>query len=177
MRPMPPGDDGILRARALALARPPADSRIAQTSVELLAFRLGEERYALESRHVREVHPLKNLTRLPCTPAFVLGVVNLRGRILPVLDLKRFFGLPETGLTDLHRIIVVGSNDLEFGVMADMGVGVISIPEESILAAMPTLTDIGAQYVRGVTAERLVVLDVGRILADPGILVHEEVDT
>jgi purine-binding chemotaxis protein CheW len=126
---------------------------------------------------VREVHPLKNLTLLPCTPAFVLGVVNLRGRIVAVLDLKRFFGLPEAGITDLHRVILVGGNDLEFGVLADIGVGMMTIAVDSILAPMPTLTGVGANYIKGVTAERLVVLDVGRILADPGIVVHEEVET
>ena len=81
--------------------------------LELLEFRLASERYAVESRLVQEVHPLRDLTPLPCTPPFVLGIVNVRGRILPVLDLKKFFDLPERGLTDLHRIILVRGNDLE----------------------------------------------------------------
>ncbi|HKB84336.1 MAG TPA: chemotaxis protein CheW [Burkholderiales bacterium] len=166
----------ILRARAQALARPPESTRVAEVSLELLEFRLAEERYALETRYVREVHPLKNLTPLPCTPAFVLGVVNVRGRILPVLDLKKFFGLPENGLTDLHRIILVGGNDLELGVLADIGVDVLTIRVESVQPPLPTLTGIGAEYLKGITAERLIVLDMGRILADPKILVHEEVE-
>lgn len=166
----------ILRARAQALARPPESAQVAQASLELLEFRLAEERYALETRYVREVHPLKNLTPLPCTPAFVLGVVNVRGRILPVLDLKKFFGLPESGLTDLHRVILVADNDIELGLLADIGGGVLSIPVESVRPPLPTLTGIGAEYLKGITAERLIVLDMGRILADPKILVHEEVE-
>src|SRR5258708_6635817 len=166
----------ILRARAQALARLPESTRVAEVSLELLEFRLAEERYALETRYVREVHPLKNLTPLPCTPAFVLGVVNVRGRILPVLDLKKFFGLPENGLTDLHRIILVGGNDLELGVLADIGVDVLTTGVESVQPPLPTLTGIGAEYLKGITAERLIVLDMGRILADPKILVHEEVE-
>lgn len=166
----------ILRTRAQALARPLEISRIAEAALELLEFRLARERYALETRYVREVHPLKNLTPLPSTPPFVLGIVNVRGRILPVLDLKKFFGLPENGLSDLHRIILVGGNDLELGLLADIGVGVLTIAARSVQPPPPTLTGIGGEYLKGITAERLVVLDIGRILADPGILVHQEAD-
>jgi purine-binding chemotaxis protein CheW len=106
----------------------------------------------------------------------VLGVVNVRGRILPVLDLKRFFDLPEKGLTDLHRIILVGGNDLEVGLLADTIVGVRSILATDLQSSLPTLTGIRSDYLKGVTAERLVVLDSARILADPKIIVHEEVE-
>ncbi len=166
----------ILRARARALARPPERAAVAEASLEVLEFQLAQERYALETSYVREVHPLKNLTPLPCTPPFVLGIVNVRGRILAVLDLKKFFDLPDNGLTDLHRIILVGGNGLELGLLADISVGVRSIPVDSLQASLPTLTGIGAEYLKGVTAERLVVLDMGRILADPRIIVHEEVE-
>jgi purine-binding chemotaxis protein CheW len=166
----------ILRARARALARPPESAAGAEVSLELLEFRLAQESYALETRHVREVYPLKNLTPLPCTPPFVLGIVNVRGRIVPVLDIKKFFDLPEKGLTDLHRIILVGGNELELGLLADVIVGVRSIPVESLQASLPTLTGIRSEYLKGVTAERLVVLDLDGILTDPKIFVHEEVE-
>ncbi len=166
----------ILRARAKALARPPEHAPAAATLLEVLEFRVAQERYALETRYVREVYPLKDLTPLPCTPPFVLGIVNVRGRILPVLDLKKFFDLTEQGLTDLHRIILIEGNGLELGLLADATVGVRSIPADSLQPSLPTLTGIRGDYLKGVTAERLVVLDVARILADPKIIVHEEVD-
>jgi purine-binding chemotaxis protein CheW len=166
----------ILRTRARALARPPERAAGAKASLELLEFRLVQESYALETRYVREVYPLKNLTPLPCTPPFVLGIVNVRGRIVPVLDIKKFFDLPEKGLTDLHRIILVRGNDLELGLLADVIVGVRSIPVDSLQPSLPTLTGIRSDYLKGVTAERLVVLDLERILADPKIIVHEEVE-
>ena len=149
----------------------------ADTMLELLEFRLAKERYAVETRHVQEVHPLRELTPLPGTPAFLLGIVNVRSRILPVLDLKKFFDLPEQGLTDLHRIILVRGNDLELGLLADVVVGVRSVPAASLQPSLPTLTGIRADYLKGVTDERLVVLDLERILADPKIVVHEEVDS
>src|SRR5688572_22021320 len=114
-----PLDDSkeILRTRARALARtaaPPEEG----TVLEVVEFRLAHERYAVEGRHVQEVCTLGELTPLPCTPSFVRGIVNVRGRIVPVLDLKRFFDLPEQGITDLHRIILVRRHDLELGLLA-----------------------------------------------------------
>ena len=166
----------ILRDRAQVLARPPEQAAAADTQLDLLEFRLAQERYAVETSYVREVYPLKDLTPLPCTPPFVLGVVNVRGHILPVLDLKKFFDLPENGLTDLHCIILVRERDIEFGLLADVIVGVRSIPMESLQPSLPTLTGIRSDYLKGVTDECLVVLDLARLLADPKILVHEEVE-
>jgi purine-binding chemotaxis protein CheW len=144
--------------------------------LELLEFQLAQECYALETRWVREVSNFKDLTPLPCCPSFVLGIVNMRGRILPVFDLKKFFGLPEKGITDLHRIVFVGGNNLELGLLADTIVGVRSVPASDLQATLPTLGGIRGDYLKGVTAERLVVLDMARILADPKIIVHEEVE-
>lgn len=166
----------LLRDRARALARPPAEAPAAHTMIEVLEFSLAQERYALETRFVREVTPLKDLTPLPGTPPFVRGIVNVRGQILPVFDLKRFFNLPDEGLTDLHRIIFVEGNAMELGLLADATAGVRSIPTDRLQPALPTLTGIRRDFVKGVTAERLVVLDLARMLADPNIVVNQEVD-
>ena len=96
---------------------------------------------------------------------------------VPVFDLKNFFDLPEQGLTDLHRVILIEGNEMELGLLADVTVGVRSIPADSLQPSLSTLTGIRSEYLKGVTAERLVVLDVARILADPKIIVHEEVET
>lgn len=167
----------ILRARARALAQSDGPGPNAGAMLDLLEFRLAQERYAVENRHIQEVCPFKELTPLPCTPAFIRGIVNVRGRILPVLDLKRFFGLPEIGLTDLHRIILVRSGDLELGLLADDITGLRALPASSVQPAPPTLTGIPADYLKGVTAERLIVLDLAYILADPALIVNEEVET
>lgn len=166
----------ILRSRARALAQTRQTPKVAGSELEVLEFKLAHERYALESRHVEEVHDLRDLTPLPCTPPFIRGIVNIRGRIVPVLDLKKFFDLPEQGITDLHRIVLVRGDDLELGLLADVIVGVHTIAADSLQPSLPTLTGIRADYLRGVTEERLVVLDLPRILSDPKIVVQEEVD-
>jgi purine-binding chemotaxis protein CheW len=171
-----PGAAEILRSRARALARAPQATEAAGSSLEVLEFRLARESYAVETRHVQEVYPLKNLTPLPCTPPFVLGVVNVRGRITPVIDIKKFFDLPDQGLTDLHRVILIRGGGLELGLLADVIVSVRRVPLDGLQASLPTLTGIRAEYLKGVTAERLVVLDLDRLLADPKIIVNEAVE-
>jgi purine-binding chemotaxis protein CheW len=174
---IPPSDNpaDILRARARALARTPETPSDAGTTLDLLEFRLAQERYAVENRYVEEVCTFKELTPLPGTPAFVRGIVNIRGRILPVMDLKKFFDLPEKGLTDLHRIILVRHAGLELGLLADEVAGVRSLAADNLQSSLPTLTGIRGDYLKGVTVDRLIVLDLGRVLTDPKIIVHDEV--
>jgi purine-binding chemotaxis protein CheW len=166
----------VLRERAVQLARPPADPT-GIDALELLEFRLASERYAIETRHVTEVHPLRDLTPLPGTPDFVRGIVNLRGRILPVFDLKKFFALPEAGLTDLHRIVEVRGNGLELGLLADMVVNVLTLPRAALQPPLPMLSQIAAGYVMGISEQRVIVLDLDRVLADPRLVVDDSVDS
>jgi len=167
----------ILRERAKALARKPEEKTSAQEQVEVVEFLLAHERYAIESSYVREVYPLKDLTPLPCTPAFVLGIINVRGQILSIIDLKKFFDLPEKGLTDLNKVIVVHREGMAFGILADVILGVRRIAPQDIQPSLPTLTGIRAEYLRGVTKDRLVFLNVEKILLDKNIVVQEEVRT
>ena len=185
-----PDELRVLRERALALARredaaadldpdsnaraPVADAFSASEGrIEVLEFHLAGERYAVETRFVRAVHPLRNLTPLPCTPDFVLGVVNVRGHVLTVIDLKRFFELPQEGLTDLHRIVLVGRDDIEFGILADVSVGISRLHIDQLQPPLPTLTAIGAHYLRGITSDSMAVLDMEAIFSDPRMRVDE----
>jgi purine-binding chemotaxis protein CheW len=145
--------------------------------IEVLEFRLAQERYAIESRFVQEVHSLKELTPVPCTPPFVVGIVNVRGRIVPVFELKKFLDLPERGLTDLHYILLVRGNDCEVGLLVDVIVGLRSISFDELQPTLPTLTGVRSDCLKGVTPEPVIVLDLERILSDPRIVVDEEVET
>ncbi len=89
-----------------------------------MKFLLTHENYGIESVYVREVHPLKELTPLPCTPSFVLGIINVRGQILSVIDLKKFFDLPAQEPTSLNKVIIFHNNRIEFGILADAVIGV-----------------------------------------------------
>lgn len=166
----------VLAARARALAREPkplaADDG---NDTEVVEFVVAQERYAFESRHVRTVHPLEQLTPIPCTPPFVLGIVSLRGEIISIVDIKKFFDLPEQGLTDLNKVIVLASEGMQFGVLADAIVGVRRIAGKDIQASLPTLTGIREDYLLGVTPGRTTLLDAERLLMDERIVVNEQV--
>jgi purine-binding chemotaxis protein CheW len=160
----------ILKARARALAREPLQDRKLGHSVEVVEFMLAYERYALDSSLVREVQPLKDITALPGTPAFVAGIVNVRGQIVSVIDLKRFFDLPDKGLSDLHKVIILDDGQMVFGLLVDAVIAVHRLPLDQIQPAPPTLTGIRAEYLQGVTAHRMVILNAARILADPAMI-------
>lgn len=164
----------VLRERARSLARVPA-SASSEAQVEVLEFGLANERYALLASQVHDVQPLRELTPLPCTPPFLRGLVNLRGRLVAVIDLKRFFGLPEPGITDLHRIVLLRKGEVEIGLLADTVEGVQAIGQNRIQPAPPNVGGIGAEYISGVTPERLVVLDADAILDDPRLVIEEDV--
>jgi purine-binding chemotaxis protein CheW len=166
----------ILRARARTLAArretpPPEGERL-----EVVEFLLASERYAIEASYLREVCPLRDFTPLPGTPPFVLGLVNVRGELLSVVDLKKFFELPERGLTDLNKVIVVRAGSMELGILADRVVGMKSLSLGEMQAPLPTLTGLRAEYLRGIGKDRLILIDAEKILFDRTIVVQEQAE-
>ena len=167
----PEAKKGILKARARVLAREADKEALDQDYLEVVEFLLAYETYGIESAYVREIYPLTGITPLPGTPSFIRGIVNIRGQILSVIDLKKFFELPEKGLTDLNKIIIIRDDNMEFGVLADAILGIRKIPVREIEASLPTLTGIREQYLKGVTRERMVILDAVKILSDKKIII------
>jgi purine-binding chemotaxis protein CheW len=163
----------LLKARAKSLAAVP-HGEAPEEYLEIIEFQLASETYGVELRYAGKVSLLKELTPVPCTPAFVLGIINLHGRVLSVVDLKRFFDLPNHALTDLNRVIVVHNETMELGILADAIHGVRRIALHDLQPSLPTLTGIRAEYLRGITGDRLIVLDAGKLLSDPRIVVQEE---
>jgi len=171
----PDEKQGVLRKRAKALARPLEQDPGDGAALDILEFLLTHETYAIEMRWVTETYPLKELTPLPGTPPFVAGIINVRGRILSVIDIRKFFDLPEKGLTDLNRVIIVHNREMEFGILADEILGTRTIPLSEVQPPLPTLTGIREEYLKGVTRERTVILDGAKLLTDKKIIVHDEI--
>ncbi len=166
-------NEAILKARALALARASKGARAEEESLEVVVFLVNEEKYALELPYIREVYPLLELTELPGVPPFVVGVVNVRGRIVAVNDLRQFFDLPFVGLSDKNRIIILHSPGQEFGILADAIVGIRRIPLGAIVPSLPTLSGIRAQFLKGVSGEQVAILDGGKLLSAPQLTVND----
>lgn len=174
---LPPSaaDAEILRRRARGLARPSAAGGDADGGMDVVEFRLAGEAYALLAGHIVEVRPLRFFAPVPCLPPFYPGVMNLRGRIVPVLDLRRFFDLPAGGIREKDRVVVLGDGILEVAVLADEVSGARRLPAGALSPPPAAFTGIHSRYLAGFTADGLAVLDGGRILADKTLMVDEGV--
>ncbi|HUG24026.1 chemotaxis protein CheW [Piscinibacter sp.] len=164
----------ILHARAQAMAVETPRPSAPADGIDVVEFVLAQEHYAIEAAFVREVQPLKELTGVPCTPAFVSGIIIAHGRILAVIDLKTFFELPESGLNDLNKVIILQHGELEFGILADHIVGVDRLALADIQPPLAGISGGRAGYLRGVTQQRLVVLDAKKLMIDPALIVDDE---
>lgn len=165
----------ILRQRAEALAKPLEEVRPPTELLELLVLALSGERYGIETVHVLEVVPLRGLTPVPATPPFVLGVVNHRGRILPILDLRRLFELAGQGVTDANRVVAVEAGAKVFGIFADAVAGTVRVGTDEVAPPPANLAGDHQALIRGITGEMVAVLDLEALARDPRIAVNEEV--
>jgi purine-binding chemotaxis protein CheW len=119
--------------------------------IELLAFRLGTEEYALLVEQVREVIKLWEITSVPNTPDYVLGVLSLRGKVLPVIDLCKRLGLPSGARDGRARIIVVSLDDEETGLIVDRVTGVVRLLPKDVRPAPDTISQgVGEEFLRGI---------------------------
>ncbi|HNG92154.1 MAG TPA: chemotaxis protein CheW [Acidobacteriota bacterium] len=166
----------ILRNRARQLALEPPEPASDVLSVAVIEFCLASETYGIELTSVREIIPLKELTPVPCTPPFVLGLINIRGQLLSVISLKKFFQLPEKGLTDLNKVIVVSVGGFEIGILADAILTVKTILLSEIQPAIHTFTGIHAQYLKGITREQTILLNLQELVTDQKLIISEQVD-
>ena len=166
-------ESNLLLAWAKLFARErPAAERDDGTTIEVLEFGLADETHAFELAYVREVGTLIELTPLQGVPDFILGVTCVRGQILAVIDLRKVFGLPERGLNNSRQAIILQSDDMEFGVLAERIAGVRRLPLAELQPSLPTLTDVRAAYLTGITPDGTVVLSAAKLLADPRLVVQ-----
>lgn len=169
-----PAVQAVLQARAHKLAA--VETQVVdQPMLQLFYFELAQETYAVEAHYVAEVLPLRQLTPLPNTPDFVLGIVGVRGHIVSVIDLRCFFDLPRQGLSDLNRIAILRDGRMEFALLTDRALGTCSIPRQALQASQPHLSGVRRQYLLGITTASWAILDAGKLLSDPRLQVENYV--
>lgn len=156
----------ILRERARKLATEEKSTDRAD-GLTVLAFRMGQESYGIELSWVRGIHPLKDPAYIPGAPVFVLGIINLRGEILSVVDLKKIFDLPDDESGNVQPLIILSNTEMEFCLVADEIIGVRHIPTDEITPSLPTLTGVRSEYLLGVSGDGMVILDGNKLLNAP----------
>jgi len=162
----------LLKIRAAAMAREIDEKKEISDSIELIVFVLGAETYGISSSFVREICTLKEFTTLPGIPPFILGLIHVRRQILPIVDLKKFLNLPNRGLGELNKVIILQNEQMEFGILADVVHGTQTIGLDEIKEAPPTVGNIGEEYLMGVTRDRLIVLNAENLLMDKNLIVN-----
>jgi purine-binding chemotaxis protein CheW len=163
----------VMDQRARVLAQVPERAPDTKQLLEVMTFRLANEKMAVETRYVRGVHRLGDITPLPGSPHFLAGVTNLRGGILAVMDLREFFGIPAAETDARSRIVILGGNQPDFGMLVDEVYEVVRLHIDDVLDPPGSVSGMSRDCLRGVTQDALLVLDGEALLADERLYVDE----
>lgn len=141
--------------------------------MKILRFELAGEFYGLDILKIREINGMMDITSVPQTPQFMKGLINLRGKVIPVIDLRLKFGLPEETYTERTSIIVIEFKTVhgatQMGIVVDRVSEVITINKADIDAAPDFGTRLKSEYIKGMAKTKnqvLIILDIDLILTD-----------
>lgn len=164
--------------RALELSRVPDEAEQQGDFMKLVTFKLDRDRYGVAIDMVREIQRAEGVTTVPTAPDFVVGVMNLRGSILSIVDIRIFFGLPPVTIGPAARILLVESDELRVGLLVEHVNEIAQINTADIQPPLSPGEGITEDYIRGIVKHRgemLIVVDLKKILENPRLLVEEKV--
>ncbi|WP_135547191.1 chemotaxis protein CheW [Paenibacillus cymbidii] len=148
--------------------------------VKVIVFALANEEYGVEVEKVRTIERMMPMTRVPKTPPFVKGVINLRGVVIPVIDLRGRFSLETAAYTDNTRIIIVAVGAIEVGMIVDSANDVIDVDTDNIENPPEIVGGIKAKYLRGIAqigdSRLLVLLNLEEVLNKSEIVQLEQME-
>jgi len=149
--------------------------------MEVIEFEISnnanKEKYAFDIKYVNEVFRYKKVTPLPCTPSFIIGIINFRGKILSVIDIRNFMGFTTDAkdFNEVRQVIVVKVNDFEVGISVDNILGYYSISLEEIQKTVLTITNERKEFFIGLTNNSTMLLDIKNIMLSEKIIVNDSV--
>ncbi|MDD3718250.1 MAG: chemotaxis protein CheW [Actinomycetota bacterium] len=145
-----------------------ADDTRSADEIQLVVFSLGREEFAVEVTQVREIMRMEEITRMPKSPDFVEGIINLRGQIIAVVELAKRLNLEAGERSGDTRIIVVEAEDIKVGMIVDSVSEVLRVSADAVEPSPTLATDVAAAYLRGVVKQdnRLIILlDLTKVLS------------
>jgi purine-binding chemotaxis protein CheW len=164
--------------RALELSRAQVQEGQESDSLKMITFRLGADRYGVAIDMVREIQRAGRITPVPTAPDFVVGVMNLSGNILSVVDIRVFFGLSKVVMSGKTRILVVEGEGLRIGMVVDRVDEITDVRAEGIKPPLSLDKGITEDYIRGIATHRgemLIVIELEKILKNPRLVVEEKI--
>lgn len=163
-----PADDSFSSLTSVLMSQREEEEEEEEEQLQLLTFMLGQEEYALNIMDIKEIIRPKEVTEVPKAPDYILGILSLRGTIIPVLDVNKRLGLPIQEHGQQCRIVVVKWQEHLFGLLVDSVVQVMNIPLTKVEPPPEILGGVEGEFLRGVGKldERLIILlNLSRILA------------
>ena len=137
-------------------------------TLQVVSFKLGSEEYGVDISQVQEINRMVAITHVPRAPKFMEGVINLRGQLIPIIDLRTRFGMPRNEHTKSTRIVVTEIGSKRVGMVVDSVSEVLRLPTDSIEDAPDMISGVDTEYIRGVgkIEDRLIILlDLGRVIS------------
>ena len=137
--------------------------------VQWVTFRLDNEKYGIRVMQVQEVLRMTEIAPVPGAPDFVLGIINLRGNVVTVIDSRKRFGLSEAEADDSTRIVIIEADNHVVGILVDSVAEVVDLRTSEIDAAPNVGNDDSSKYIQGVSSkdkELLILVDVNKLLSD-----------
>ncbi len=144
------------------------ESQVLAVEEQLVIFELANEVYGVDISRVQEIIRMTTITQLPRAPEFVEGVINLRGKVIPVVDLDKRFGLEMTERTKSSRIVVVDVGEHTIGMVVDAVSEVLRVPADAVEPPSPVVTTIESDYIRGIAkleSRLIILLDLDKVLS------------
>jgi purine-binding chemotaxis protein CheW len=138
-------------------------------TIQVVSFRLANEEYGIEITKVQEIILVGEVTRVPQTSAYIKGLINLRSTVIPIVDLRLRFGMPEEPTNDETRIMVMNVAGKTIGIVVDAVSEVLRIAKDQVAPPPPTVSGLGRDYLTGLAKldkRLLILLDVDRLLTD-----------
>lgn len=128
--------------------------------LQLVTFTLGSEEYAVDILKVQEINRMTEIAKVPNAPAYVEGVINLRGRVIPVMNLRKKFGLPEKDRDEQSRIMIMDIQGITMGLVVDSVSEVLRIPSSTVDPTPPMASDVSTEFIKGIAKlqDRLIIL-------------------
>jgi len=136
------------------------DTTVVPDIMQLVTFKLGNEEYAVDILKVQEINRMKEITRVPNTPAYVEGVINLRGKVIPVVNLRSKFSLTERENDIQSRIMIMDIQGITMGLVVDAVSEVLRIPSNIVEPTPQMASNISTEYIKGIAKleDRLIIL-------------------
>jgi purine-binding chemotaxis protein CheW len=143
-------------------------TQLSGKTLQVVTFALGSEEYGVDIAQVQEINRMVTITHVPRAPQFMEGVINLRGQLIPIIDLRTRFGMERSERTKNTRIVVTEIGNKRIGMVVDSVSEVLRIPVEQIEDAPDLVAGVDTEYIRGVgkMGDRLIImLDLGRVIS------------